>query len=191
MAQLAAQLAFDLGVAVVRDFAVEVAAAVALWLADGYARAPALIAGLAALLLVPLLAIMAMIFRGLAGLLRRPPPQPEPIRTEIASLAGLGWPCDAWIVVDGDAEERRAVPREIMSIGREDDNDLCLDHATVHRHHALLHRTPEAQFLIRDLSGRSGNGIKVNGRRVDEVALRDGDRIEIGTVALRFEARPA
>jgi pSer/pThr/pTyr-binding forkhead associated (FHA) protein len=72
-----------------------------------------------------------------------------------------------------------------------EDNDLRLDHATVHRHHAVLQRTSDARFIICDLSGASGNGIKVNGSRVAQAALADGDRIEVGSVVLDFETQPA
>ena len=52
-------------------------------------------------------------------------------------------------------------------------------------------RNGSAEFLIKDLSGRDGNGVKVNGRPVDAALLQHGDRIEIGAVALKFEAIPA
>ena len=53
----------------------------------------------------------------------------------------------------------------------------------------MLQRTSDARFIICDLSGASGNGIKVNGSRVAQAALADGDRIEVGAVVLGFETR--
>jgi hypothetical protein len=193
MAVMAAQSAWERGSDLLHDVAVHGAAAIERWIVDGYDRAPALMAGLAIVVMVPLVALAGAAFDRIVRARRRASLLDPPVmRTEIAAAAGLGWPCAAWLTVDGNAPQvRQAVPRELLSIGREDDNDLRLDDATVHRHHAVLHRNSEAQYLIRELSGRGGNGVKVNGRRVDEVALTDGDRIEIGAVVLRFEAQPA
>ena len=163
------------------------------WAIDGYARAPVLMAALVLVMTVPPLALAGHIASGLSSYIRRHPALPEPMGTSRAAAAGLGWPRDAWIVVGDVAASadagRRPVRREMLSFGREDDNDVRLEHATVHRHHAVLHRTPEAHFIIRDLSGPRGNGVKVNGQRVSQRSLEDGDRIEIGAVQIRFEAQ--
>ena len=163
------------------------------WAVDGYARAPVLMAGLVLVATVPPLALAGHLARWLTSTLLHRPAPPKPMRSSVAAAASLGWPRDAWIVVDDVAASadagRRPVRREMLSFGREDDNDVCLEHATVHRHHAILHRTPEAHFIIRDLSGPRGNGVKVNGQRVSQRSLEDGDRIEIGAVRLRFEAQ--
>jgi pSer/pThr/pTyr-binding forkhead associated (FHA) protein len=62
---------------------------------------------------------------------------------------------------------------------------------TVHRYHAAVHRTDDAEFVITDLSSAGGNGVKVNGRAVSEARLEDGDVIELGLARLKFSARPA
>jgi hypothetical protein len=180
-------LAFDM----LQMSANEVWAAVQAWVRDGYARAPALMAGLALVALIPPLAlaggIINLIEKTFEARARRE--VEEPMRTALASTLGLGLPRSAWIVLEGADAPRRPVPREMLSFGREDDNDIRLEHATVHRHHAVLHRTTDAQFVIRDLSGPAGNGVKVNGQRVAQRSLMDGDRIEIGAVVVKFEAQ--
>ena len=100
-------------------------------------------------------------------------------------------PAEAWIDVAGAAGRRYALGRSPMRIGREDDNDIQLPLATVHRYHAVLHRTPEAEYVITDLSSASGNGLLVNGRRLAEARLRDGDTVQLGEATLTFAARPA
>lgn len=82
-----------------------------------------------------------------------------------------------------------AVPlgHDLMRIGRHQENDIRLEDKTVHRYHALLHRSPDGDFLIRDLSGDAGNGVYVNGSRVAQTALRPGDLVELGAVRLRFQ----
>ncbi|MEQ1615856.1 MAG: FHA domain-containing protein [Hyphomicrobiaceae bacterium] len=191
MAVIFAQSAMDLGLDHLREIAAQVVEVAVRWAEDGYSRAPALMTGIAAFAVVPFLGLAGYLFNRWLAARAAPVAEPAAIRTELAAAQGLGWPCDGWLTIDGPTPVRRALPRELLSIGRENDNDLQLDDATVHRHHAVLHRTPEAQFVIRDLSGQAGNGVTVNGRRVDQVALRDGDQIGIGVVKLRFEAEPA
>ena len=82
-----------------------------------------------------------------------------------------------------------AVPlgQDLLRIGRHQENDIQLEDKTVHRYHALLHRSPDGDFLIRDLSGTAGNGVYVNGARIEQAALRPGDLVELGAVRLRFQ----
>ena len=82
-----------------------------------------------------------------------------------------------------------AVPlrQDLLRIGRHQENDIRLEDKTVHRYHALLHRSPDGDFLIRDLSGHAGNGVYVNGARIEQTALRPGDLVELGAVRLRFQ----
>ncbi len=53
----------------------------------------------------------------------------------------------------------------------------------VSRRHALISVTPRG-FMIQDLD--SQNGTFVNGTRIAERALADGDRIEVGAAILVF-----
>jgi pSer/pThr/pTyr-binding forkhead associated (FHA) protein len=76
---------------------------------------------------------------------------------------------------------------EILRIGRHSDNDIALDHASVHRHHALIQRTPDREFVLVDLTAGTGNVLLLNDRRVDRSAgLRDGDRIMLGETTVTF-----
>jgi hypothetical protein len=79
--------------------------------------------------------------------------------------------------------------RPLVMIGRQDENDLRLPLPTVHRYHALVHLAGDDGFHVLDLSGRDGNGVRLNGRRVERAALTPGDRLEIGGESIRFEAR--
>jgi FHA domain len=188
MSQKLAAIAASFDLDGVRGLMLATVNALHAWIVDGFAREPMLMAGLTAVTLLPPLSIAGYIVSRLRP--ANPAVLAEPIRTSAAASLGLGWPRDAWITIEGDAGSRRAVPRELLSIGREDDNDFRLDDASVHRHHAVLHRTPDAHFMICDLSGARGNGLKVNGERVNQVALMDGDRIEVGRMVLMFETKP-
>jgi general secretion pathway protein A len=73
--------------------------------------------------------------------------------------------------------------RPRMVLGRDDSCDISLDSRYVSRYQNLFMETPEGWLLI-DLG--STNGCFVNGRRVREHRLRDGDLIAVGHHQLRF-----
>src|SRR5215210_2294373 len=64
-----------------------------------------------------------------------------------------------------------------LSIGRASDNSLVISDSQVSRHHARL-QARGGTLVFTDLA--STNGSRVNGSRVAEVVLGEGDRIEIG-----------
>jgi pSer/pThr/pTyr-binding forkhead associated (FHA) protein len=70
-----------------------------------------------------------------------------------------------------------------LRIGRSPACDILLDDASVSRRHAVIvHRGGKAVLL----DDRSLNGVFVNGARVGESPLADGDAIVIGHVSLRY-----
>jgi general secretion pathway protein A len=76
-----------------------------------------------------------------------------------------------------------ALNRPRMVLGRDDSCDISLDSRYVSRFQNLFMETPEGWVLI-DLS--STNGCFVNGRRIREHRLRDGDLIAVGQHQMRF-----
>jgi pSer/pThr/pTyr-binding forkhead associated (FHA) protein len=71
----------------------------------------------------------------------------------------------------------------VTHIGRGLVADLRLDDCSVSRRHAILvHRYAG----VRVLDDRSSNGTFVNGRRVEQADLRDGDVLMLGRVELRY-----
>jgi pSer/pThr/pTyr-binding forkhead associated (FHA) protein len=70
-----------------------------------------------------------------------------------------------------------------LHIGRSPASDILLEDPSVSRRHAVLvHRDGRAVLL----DDRSLNGISVNGQRVSEAPLSDGDWVGIGRVSLRY-----
>ncbi len=69
-------------------------------------------------------------------------------------------------------------------VGRSREADIVLADPNVSRRHAELRRD-ESGWQVVDLG--STNGIKVNGRRVDQAGLSPGDQITIGVTDLTFE----
>jgi pSer/pThr/pTyr-binding forkhead associated (FHA) protein len=87
----------------------------------------------------------------------------------VVHLAGRTWE----VPVAGDA----------ISLGRSPANDVVLATPGASRQHARVERRAEA-VVIRDLDTR--NGTWVNGQRVTERGLEDGDTIRIGDARLVF-----
>jgi uncharacterized RDD family membrane protein YckC len=94
------------------------------------------------------------------------------------------------LIVNPTSSNRREIPlarTTILTIGRDPSNDLVLPDAMVSRRHAVIeHRG--SQFFLRDCS--SANGSVVNGDRVSERGLRDGDLVAIGSMRLLFREEP-
>jgi hypothetical protein len=76
-------------------------------------------------------------------------------------------------------------PGQAYVVGRHLDCDLVLDDESVSRRHASL-RLDGDRWLISDLGSR--NGTHVNGWRVAEAHVFDGDELLLGRTRLRFQA---
>jgi uncharacterized RDD family membrane protein YckC len=92
----------------------------------------------------------------------------------------------AKLIVNPTSSNRREIllsRTTILTIGRDPSNDLVLPDAMVSRRHAVVEHRGQ-KFFLRDCS--SANGSVVNGDRVSERALRDGDLVAIGSMRLLF-----
>jgi len=76
-----------------------------------------------------------------------------------------------------------ALDKEIMTIGRKDDNDIHIENLAVSGHHAKLLTIFDDSFL-EDLG--STNGTYVNGQPITKHPLKNGDVIVIGKHELRY-----
>jgi pSer/pThr/pTyr-binding forkhead associated (FHA) protein len=106
----------------------------------------------------------------------------ERVRNE-ASLAGPAQP-GRYIEIQGP-EKSLLIPlgSEPMHIGRGLAADLRLDESSVSRRHAILVPRPAGARILDD---RSSNGTFVNGRRVQQEDLSNGDVLVVGRVVLRY-----
>ncbi len=105
-------------------------------------------------------------------------------------------PAELHVVRGVQFGERLAVPPLSdggrVVVGRDAEAQVRLIGPQVSRRHFAIERGPGSSFRLLDLG--SGNGTFVNGRRVSESPLADGDRIAVGDVECRFvcpEAGPA
>lgn len=165
-------------------------------IAQGYAAAPALVLGIAFLLTLPAIAALQPVVRYVQrsqDATRRYRPVDtdaavEPVSGDATGVPGMPQRCSAhaFLEVVGVSGTHFAILRDMLRIGREDDNDIRIPSTAVHRYHAAIYREHSDDWHIADLSGREGNGIRVNGQRCCDARLADGDIIELGPGRLRF-----
>src|SRR3954447_506463 len=72
---------------------------------------------------------------------------------------------------------------DVTHVGRGITADVRLDDHTVSARHAIV---VARNAVVRILDDRSTNGTVVNGRRVDEADLHDGDVVVLGRVVLTY-----
>lgn len=124
-------------------------------------------------------------------------PTPKPDADERASLA----PADAaavdalpagsalLVVQRGPgAGSRYLLDRDLSTVGRHPESEIFLDDITVSRRHVEFRRTGEG-FRVHDVG--SLNGTYLNGDRVDDALLQNGDEVRIGKFRLIFFASDA
>lgn len=74
--------------------------------------------------------------------------------------------------------------RTELRIGREEENDISLDHRSLSRTHAKLVRETSGEWRIIDM--QSANGLRVNGETYAQSTVAHLDTIELGHLKLKF-----
>ena len=110
----------------------------------------------------------------------------DPIEQPPAAAAGAPreHPMIVWKPKLGEEQEFEVV-HQLMRIGRHDQNDIMLAGPTVSTRHATVRK--EGVGVVIEDEG-SLNGTFVNGVRIEQQLLEDGDRIQIGPHLLVFVA---
>lgn len=78
---------------------------------------------------------------------------------------------------------RFQLDRQLVTLGRGEDNDIAIDSGSVSVHHAEMHRIGGG-YELRDVG--STNGIKLNGTRQETILLANGNEVKIGEVDFGF-----
>jgi two-component system cell cycle response regulator len=119
-----------------------------------------------------------------------PIPDPETVPTNVAPLLLADAQRAGLLVLQGRATGKLyALVANETVLGRAADAGIVLDDAGVSRRHARVDRRVD-EFVIYDLDSR--NGVFVNGDRVHERILQDGDRVQLGTgTVLKFRLHDA
>ena len=165
-------------------------------LGAGYQRAPVLVLVLSALVLLPAAALFSFGLQTAARRkMKRAASRAAQLRAGAAEVssgtnAAPLWSHQAWLTLQDGGAGTLALAGQTIRIGRHQDNDIRLPDTSVHRYHAVIEQTPDEEFVITDLSGTDGNGVRVNGERLARAQLADGDIIELGRTRMKFESVP-
>lgn len=134
--------------------------------------------------------------RVLAAYTARTPAQLSRLTADLppSTLAEAGRRLWRWLAGSEDADDAivlspppdTATGTRGLLLGRDERCHLVLDDPTVSRRHARLWQRDGA-WSIEDL--RSTNGTRVNGWRIDDARLHDGDRLVLGAAELVFRER--
>jgi len=89
------------------------------------------------------------------------------------------------ILKEGAGPVTLQLNEDVIAIGRSKENNIVLKNIKASRRHARIERIG-ATYQITDLG--SGNGTKVNGKKIDFQALNKGDEIAIGDARLTLKA---
>ena len=128
---------------------------------------------------------------GAAATAAPPPPAagPKPIGAETSPSAAGGRTVvlakGKLIAIDTDLGATEFPLEPLTFIGRTPENQIRLNKPAVSRRHAQIAQS-DSGYVLRDLN--SENGTYVNGERVKEKPLANGDRVQIGTVRFVFRA---
>ena len=107
-------------------------------------------------------------------------------RTAVFVVPGIDGPHATIREIRPDQSNRSiAFDGRPLTIGRATDNGLVLRDGRASRHHARIDAR-RGSLVLSDLG--STNGSYVNDRRVESIALGEGDRIRVGTTTLLIEA---
>lgn len=159
-------------------------------LSESFRVAPALTIGLLLAAFLPILAALMRLSKPLtrskdATLIYKPG---RAEKFEALVSRGTDISRQPFVEIENGSGQRCAILRDMLRIGREDDNDIRIPSRYVHRYHAAIHREDYDDWHITDLTGVESNGLLVNGKRCCEARLRDGDLIQLGPGKLRFRA---
>jgi hypothetical protein len=105
--------------------------------------------------------------------------------TDISISAGGGERTARVIIINGDEAGTTYPVKGTISFGRAESNTIPIRDAKVSRQHAQIQQQG-VDFVIVDLN--SSNGTFVNGGRIEEHVLSNGDEIRIGDCILQFQA---
>jgi EAL domain-containing protein (putative c-di-GMP-specific phosphodiesterase class I) len=105
------------------------------------------------------------------------------MRTRILNDASTTAPWFEYYQVGNSQPIKQEMGKFPYVIGRDESADFCVESSRVSRKHIVIDRQ-DAGFTLRDLE--STNGTYVNGKRITEATLTDGDAIVIADFELTF-----
>ncbi|MFM9941998.1 MAG: FHA domain-containing protein [Hyphomicrobiaceae bacterium] len=144
-------------------------------------RTPAAVMVLAFGLTLPVVGLLLLILRWIGSVAGATPRLERTVAATVAPDRG-----PVWLEVERPAPRNIPLAAEIHRIGRDADSEITVVGTDIAETHALIRRTPEQEFHLIDVSGAPNALIEINGERRWRAALRDGDRIAVGSTVAVF-----
>lgn len=88
------------------------------------------------------------------------------------------------VTLNGKEIERKELSQDLIAIGRDMDNDIVINNLSVSRCHAIIQKR-DGKIYVKDMA--SANGTFVNGQKIDECELKDGDLMLVGKHILNLD----
>ena len=89
---------------------------------------------------------------------------------------------------DCEAGERQISAGTVITIGRNESNDICIPSGSISGNHCRVYLAEDGCYYVEDLD--SSNGTFHNGAAVPSAVLSDGDRITCSDVEFTFVLDP-
>ena len=105
---------------------------------------------------------------------------------DTAMIAAPGPPARLVMITPPAPGAEFALTGERCRIGRAEDLDVWVNHRSISREHAEIQKAADGGLRLIDLG--SANGVRVNGKDVQNALLEAGDVVELGQVRFRFVA---
>lgn len=165
------------------------------WLHVQFVHAPTLVLALVVFLVFPAIALLAALARRVARWRHGRAKGKGEFQVNPAALREFRdqaplWPKKAVLELRDSSGQGRPIRYSIhpplSQIGRSEDADICINDPTVHRHHAAIHCSDDAEYIVTDLSSGTGNGVMVNGLPVMQQKISHGDEIRLGRARMTF-----
>jgi len=107
----------------------------------------------------------------------------EPQRAGIVQHGQAGGPAVLELLDSGEVSPLFDLGREVMSLGRTEDNGVVLPDPNISRRHATVEKRGGDYFVV---DQNSTNGTWVNEKRDSEAVLNEGDVVRLGSTRLIF-----
>jgi len=95
---------------------------------------------------------------------------------------------DVFFQTYGASSSLHRLSKSVLTVGRDQSNDICLDDAYASRFQCKIERDCEGRYVIIDLGGASRT--KVNGSRIVKHGLRSSDTIRLGKTKAKITTKP-
>lgn len=92
------------------------------------------------------------------------------------------------ILSDGSVAETIELTAKLMTVGRTEENQICIPDKSMSGRHGILVRAGD-EYQVHDFN--STNGTYVNGAKIIASQLKHGDSVRFGHVELRYESKEA